>query len=87
MNEKQLPCDEVLDYICDNLDEDLHSPKCKQIKSHLDDCPDCRLYLESLKETIHLYRDYPAPPLSDSARKSIESFVERSGHHPRRSSR
>lgn len=56
-----MKCDEVYLHICDHLDEDIASPRCRQIKRHLDDCPNCSAYLDSLKRTIVLYRALPEP--------------------------
>jgi anti-sigma factor RsiW len=64
-------CREIYQHICDNLDEDLSSPRCKQIKRHIDACPDCRAYLDSLKKTVILYRKLPVPPVSRSAHANL----------------
>jgi|WetSurMetagenome_2_1015567.scaffolds.fasta_scaffold774266_2 anti-sigma factor RsiW len=58
-----MKCDKVYLYICDNLDEDINSERCRQIKQHLAECPNCSSYLNSLKKTIALYRTLPAPPV------------------------
>ena len=75
MNTDKITCDEVLNYVCENLDEDLHSPKCRLIKSHLNECPDCAVYLKSLKNTINLYKRYPLPKPSGVANRKIEEFI------------
>lgn len=54
-------CRAVLQHVCENLDENLASKKCREIRQHLDGCADCRMYLESLKQTVLLYKAYPAP--------------------------
>lgn len=59
-----MTCKGVYRYICENLDADINSPKCRAIKKHLDACPDCSAYLDSLKKTILLYRKEPAPMVS-----------------------
>lgn len=46
-------------YVCTNLDEEIDSPKCREIKKHLDSCPDCTIYLDTLKKTVELFRRYP----------------------------
>lgn len=70
MKSRKPHCRDVFRHICGNLDEDLNSRKCRSIKKHLQGCPDCRGYLDSLKETILLYRRYPVPKRS-TARKEI----------------
>lgn len=71
MNKRKSCCREVFTHICENLDQDLASPRCRDIRKHLDGCPDCSIYLDSLKKTITLYRKYPKPKISPKARKSL----------------
>jgi RNA polymerase sigma-70 factor (ECF subfamily) len=60
-------CRNVFRHLCDRLDADLHSPKCRAIKRHIDACPDCVTYLKSLKQTVELYRRYPIPRRSKAS--------------------
>ncbi|MBI5021850.1 MAG: hypothetical protein HZB59_10480 [Ignavibacteriales bacterium] len=65
-------CGDVFTYICDKLDQNIDSPKCRIIKKHLDECPKCTAYLDSLKRTILLYRAYPPAKVpSGSSRKIL----------------
>jgi len=64
-------CKEAYRHICENLDQDINSPQCRQIKRHLEGCPNCRAYLETLRKTITLYRVAPAPELSSSVKKKL----------------
>jgi predicted anti-sigma-YlaC factor YlaD len=75
MSNKKIPCNDVLNHICENLDEDLQSPTCRSIKSHLEECPECVVYLKRLKNTINLYRNYPSPKPSGTANRNIERFL------------
>ena len=43
--------------ICDYLGGDLDSPFCKEVRDHLDSCPECKIYLDSIKQTVYLFRD------------------------------
>lgn len=82
MNEQNISCEKVLEHICDNLDEELNSPNCEAIRLHLNECPDCFSYLKSLKATINLYKEYPSPHPSESAKRSIEEIIlKRVGSH------
>ena len=58
-----MKCADVYLFICGNLDQDINSPRCREIRRHLEGCPDCTAYLESLKKTVVLYRSFPAPRL------------------------
>jgi hypothetical protein len=76
MKIKRIQCKDVLAHICDKLDVDLDSPRCKQIKEHIDECPDCCAHLDSLMKTIHLYRIYPDPKIPAGIRKKILSSLK-----------
>ena len=58
MKEEKVSCKEVMNHICDSLGEDLNSPKCIDIKSHLEECPSCQKYFNSIDSTIKFYKKY-----------------------------
>ena len=62
-------------HICDNLDANLNSPKCKEIKAHIDKCKNCTAYLDSLKKTIFLYRTYPVPTIPAKTHKRLIAAI------------
>lgn len=71
-----MKCKSVYEYICENLDADMNSPRCRKIKKHLEECPDCTAYLDSLKKTIILYRAEKGPRLSSSAHKRLFKILD-----------
>jgi anti-sigma factor RsiW len=76
MKKKPVTCKEVFNHICENLDEKINSPQCREIRRHLDRCPNCVAYLDSLKKTIRLYRAYPQPRLPGRARKKLHAQLK-----------
>ncbi len=52
-------CKDAYLFICDNLDQSVDSPECRAIRRHIEECPDCRSYLDSLKKMVGLYRTEP----------------------------
>ncbi|MEI7812662.1 MAG: hypothetical protein WCJ01_09585 [Ignavibacteria bacterium] len=58
--EDKITCKEVINHICDNLGEDLNSPRCIAIKSHLEGCNCCKSYSKSVETTISFYKNYNA---------------------------
>jgi RNA polymerase sigma-70 factor (ECF subfamily) len=76
MKKKPVTCKEVFNHICENLDEKMDSPRCREIRRHLDRCPNCVAYLDSLKKTIRLYRAYPQPRLPEKARKKFRTELK-----------
>lgn len=67
-------CKKALKHICENLDEDIKSDKCLEIKNHLDHCPDCKIYLDTLKKTVVLYKTYLNQPESLSHKKLLHNI-------------
>lgn len=58
MSEGKITCKEVANHICESLGEELNSPKCREIKKHLENCEYCRDYFSSVEKTIDFYRKY-----------------------------
>jgi hypothetical protein len=71
----KLHCSEVAKYVCENLDEQLNSRKCRAIKMHLQTCPKCAKQLDSLKKTVFLYRNCPAPGVSVQTHKKLMAVL------------
>jgi len=69
-NSESTTCNEVMHHICENLGEDLNSPKCEIIKKHLEDCNGCKSYFHSIDTTIKFYKDYNVN-LSDDAHDKL----------------
>lgn len=49
-------CRRMVSVFSDYLDRDLRRAVCRKVDEHLKQCPDCRLYLDTLNRTITLYR-------------------------------
>lgn len=58
MEEKKIKCIKTLEQICETLGEEIDSENCQDIQRHLNVCPHCCAYIDSLKKTIHLYQYY-----------------------------
>ena len=71
-----MKCKNIYHHICENLDADINSPKCKAIKKHLDECPDCSAYLDSLKKTIVLYRRETGPTVALSVHNRLWKNID-----------
>jgi RNA polymerase sigma-70 factor (ECF subfamily) len=70
-------CKEVLALISQYLDLELPPEACHEIERHIDGCPPCVEFAESLRKTVDLCHRYepdemPAP-LSENARSELEA--------------
>ena len=79
MKKHTMRCPEILDHICEELDTKISSAKCREIKRHLAQCPNCTAYLDSLKKTIKLYKTYPDKKIPQNARKKLFVVLKLNG--------
>jgi predicted anti-sigma-YlaC factor YlaD len=70
-----MTCRTAYRYICDNLDERINSPRCRQIRQHLKDCPNCRAYLDSIKKTVSLYKPASSQHVPPSVHRRLIHLV------------
>jgi anti-sigma factor RsiW len=76
MKKKTVRCHEVLNHICEELDSKLTSARCKEIKHHLENCPNCTAYLDSLRKTVRFYASSPSPRVPEKARKQLLAVLK-----------
>jgi len=50
-------CREYLENLCAYVDGEAGSDVCREVERHLEDCPDCRIMVDTLKKTIVLCRE------------------------------
>jgi hypothetical protein len=66
--EQKNECYKIICQICEQFDEDLNSSFCSEIQLHLEKCPQCRAFIESIKDTVdfcqQLYNE-DVPPTVD----------------------
>jgi hypothetical protein len=79
MKRPRKECAKTINYICEELGENLHSRRCASIRRHLTGCPDCTGYLKSLRKMVDLYKSYPVPPISKEARRRIRKIPDELG--------
>ena len=46
----------MLEQLSDYLDDDARAELCKAIEAHMKGCPDCKVYVDSVRKTIVLYQ-------------------------------
>jgi predicted anti-sigma-YlaC factor YlaD len=67
-------CKEVMSHICESLGEDFNSPKCKAIKEHLTECPECIKYFKSVERTIEFYKSYNCELSQETHKRLMDSL-------------
>ncbi len=74
MKKIETTCKLVMNHLCDNLGEDLDSPKCLDIKTHLESCPNCRSFFNTITSTVEFYKKYNVK-LDDKGHKELLSIL------------
>jgi len=72
--ENNITCKDVMNHICDNLGEELNSPRCIAIKEHLNGCTSCQSYFKNVEVTIDFYKKYNVT-LPDEAHNRLIDFL------------
>ena len=68
-------CTDVMHHAGEDLDELLAGDVYARIRHHLDHCPNCEAYIDSLKKVVKLYRRYPDQHLGNTVRKRLHAVV------------
>lgn len=71
MKLKKIDCLEVAKHVCGDLDEHMDSPECRAIRKHLESCPNCTAYLDSLKKTVLIYQHISNPRAPKHMKKKL----------------
>jgi len=71
-----MDCKKKIEEICDQLGEDLDSDKCNEIKKHLEDCPTCCAYVNTVKKTVELYKILPSEQVPGNVHKRLIKILK-----------
>ena len=72
---KTAACSEVVRHVGGDLNELFAGDVYVRLRRHLDQCPNCDVYIDSLKKVALLYRRYPDPRLKHKLRKRLHRIV------------
>lgn len=78
-------CMHILQRLSAYIDDELASDVCQEIRRHLGACPNCEVFVESLRHTVTLCRHKPAPALSPADRRSMREEILRAAQVSARS--
>lgn len=66
-----LRCQDLLADLSDYLEGEASDAVCAEIERHLESCEDCRIVVDTLRETVYLYRQLPEPELPGEVRERL----------------
>ncbi|MES4786211.1 MAG: anti-sigma factor [Nitrospiraceae bacterium] len=70
-------CLKILRSLSAYLDNELTSDVCREIRLHLGACPNCEIFLTSLRRTVDLCRHAHSKPLSSRLRAQFRRQIFR----------
>lgn len=68
-------CVDLLRQLSAYIDDELPSDICREIRRHLGACPNCEVFIASLKQTVTLCRHRPAPELTSVDRMNMRRKI------------
>ena len=68
---RSISCSQAAQHFGEHLDTALD----RRIREHLDVCPNCVAYLDSLKKVVWLYKRCPSPRLRREVRLRLEAVI------------
>ena len=68
-------CDEFLGSLSDYIDGDLDPALCQDLETHMTDCGNCRIVVDTLRKTVSLYHQ-PAMISVEIPRKVRENLFK-----------
>jgi hypothetical protein len=71
-----MKCRQAYLFICDNLNANLNSARCREVRKHLAGCRDCTAFLDSVRKTVALYKAEPMPAVPARVHKSLLKTID-----------
>lgn len=68
-------CLDILRQLSAYIDDELPSAICKELRHHLGACPNCEVFIASLRQTVTLCRHRPTPSLSAHDRAELRRNI------------
>lgn len=68
-------CLNILRQLSAYLDDDLSGDVCAEIRTHIGACPNCEVFVESLRHTIRLCQHQPVHVLTTSERAALRRDI------------
>lgn len=70
-------CLNILRQLSAYIDDELAGDICREIRRHLGACPNCEIFVSSLRQTVSLCRHRPVPSLSAADRSLMRERILR----------
>lgn len=68
-------CLNILRQLSEYLDQELPTNVCDEIRRHIGACPNCEVFVDSLRTAVSLCRHQPTPSLSPSVKTDLRRRI------------
>lgn len=68
-------CGRIKELLPDYLDRNLQDKICQELRSHLEECEDCRIFVKTVETTIILYKHCPERDVPEEVRLDLRSLM------------
>ena len=78
MSDAGITCQEFVDFLMAYIEEELPAGQRGTFEGHMDDCPPCRVYLDTYRQTVELGRGVCArgeDPLPDDVPEALVAAI------------
>lgn len=69
-------CQHLLAQLSDYIDGEAAADICAEIEQHLLECDNCRVVVDTLRQTIDLYHTLPQPALPEDVRRRLYKSLD-----------
>jgi anti-sigma factor (TIGR02949 family) len=69
-------CHHLLDDLSDYLDGEASDAVCAEIEAHMRECENCRVVVDTLNQTLHLYHTLPQPDMPEDLRARLYKSLD-----------
>lgn len=70
-----MDCKEIFENLSEYIDEELKDAACKEIETHLSDCDNCRVVVNTLRRTVTLYHEIPVETMPGDVRLRLHKRI------------
>ena len=74
--EKGFDCSRLKEVLPDYLDKTLQEHICTELRRHLDDCEDCRIFVKTVETTIVLYKQSASQEVPEIIRIDLRRHLK-----------
>ncbi len=69
-------CRQYLDSLSDYVDGELGEALCREIETHMAECENCRVVVNTLAKTVMLYHQLPAPEMPNTVKERLYKVLK-----------